>query len=116
MTLKFKEYLGVIDCHDLDAYVKETLGQTYGTLHSYRGEASNGSYYDVYASPEQPENFTVEEAEELLATWRGTELPAASCYFRRVHDDVIPDVDVILWELCRNGHLAEGEYLLLVWW
>lgn len=113
---KFKQFKGVIDCHDLDAFVKKELGQTYGALHSYRGDAANGSYYEMYASPESPENFTVEEAEELLGAWRAADLPGHSSHFGRVHDEVIPDVDVVLWELCRRGLLEEGEYLLLAWW
>lgn len=114
--MKFKQFKGVIDCHDLDDFVKEKLGQTYGTLHSYRGEASNGSYYTVYASSERPENFAVEEAEEPLAAWKAADLPGNSCYFRQEQSDIIPDVDVVLWDLCRKGLLEEGKYLLLVWW
>lgn len=107
-----------LEVHELElsAFVSQHYGRPWSMQ---QGELlDQDTYRDENVRADRPDNFTAEEAEELLKQWLAVPTPADDAWILRAdfrRNQYLP-VGIILWDLCRKGVITPGDYLIKVWW
>lgn len=101
---------------DLSEFVARTYGRPW-RLQQQGDMLGQNTYLKIDVSQEGTDFSDAEEAEKELQAWLA--LPHPGDGWKEVMDferDQGLSVEIILWDLCRQGIIPEGEYLITVWW
>lgn len=100
---------------DLENFVAEYYGQHWSFLSAIEVKA-NDVYDVIEVSKEEPDFYGEGESEKILQRWKDAPAPDTSWKSRSDFEQYLPSPDIILWDLCRNDVIPEGEYLIHISW
>jgi len=119
-----KKTIFEFDFRDFDQYVQDEYGRPYDVTSSnlYDGYANDS--YHKYSVDGDPEWWNADEARSTIEKWLLTPVPDTSEYLdphqarmaAMRFTAISPPVAHMLWDLCRQGKIEAGEYLMNVSW